>query len=238
MLSYNEILTELGFSKNIITNLDKLSSRKVFDINPYKDNNLHTYVESDIKKNNTYEVPELINNNFNYELFLLGVSTDNNNIYHCILSILDDEYIINTDNLKNNDAEFLRLKLISDLDEKFSDFKYIIEIKKILNNEILVSNNIFLYLSLYLSNTFYIIENNNVLKYGNDYEKSIIFLKKENCYFPIISKKIKIFDSIELDKISNLSKLIEKINIPLSYKKMSLLQIQEIAKSKNIIIIK
>ena len=238
MLSYKELFSEFKFSKNVISNLDILASRKVLNLNPYKDNNLHSYIKSDIKKNNTYEVPELINNNINYELFLLGICSDNNNIYHCILSILDEEYITNTDNIKNKDAEFFRLKLIADLDENYSTFKYIKEINKILNNDILVNNNIFLYLSLYLSKTIYIIENNNIFKYGDNYEKSIILLKKEYYYFPIINSIFKIFDSNELDNINKLSKLIEKISVTVSYNKMSLIQIQDIAKSKDIIITK
>lgn len=230
MLSYKSILTELGFKENVINNMDCHISRKVLNINPYSDNNSYKYLE-----NNTYKISELIQTEFNNDLYLLSLNKDNN-LYHGILSIFDNEYITNTKQIQNKDAEFLRLKLISDLDEKYRDINGIQEYNYILNKNILVNNKIFLFLSVYFKLSFFIVEENKIYKYGDKYTTAIIFQKQNNFYYPVISNNKKIFEIDKLSKIDNDSTLITKIknsNIILS-----LIEIQNIAKENKINIMK
>ena len=235
MLSYKTILAKLDFKENVINNMDCHISKKVLNINPYSDNNSHKYLEDTYKENNTYKISELIKTEFNDDLFLLSLTKDNN-LYHCILSIFDNEYITNTKNVQNKDSEFLRLKLISDLDENYRDINGIKEYKNILNKIILVNNKIFLYLSVYFKLSFFIVEENKIYKYGDKYTTAIIFYLKNNYYYPVISNNKKIFEIDKLNQIDNNSTLISKVknnNIILS-----LIEIQNIAKEKNINIMK
>jgi hypothetical protein len=238
MLSYRELFKDLNFTDNIINNLDILSSRKVLNLNPYKDNNSNEYLKSELKSDETYNVSLTISSKLNCETYLLGIQDNNNNIYHCILSILDDEYITNTKNIQNKDAEFLRLKLISDIDEKYSNIKYIKEFKKIINNEILVNNNIFLYLSIYFKMNFYILDNSKLLKYGNDYEKIIILERRESYYFPVINKNTRYFEKSDIEELDKSSIFVDSIVNKNQYNTMKLSEIQNIALDKGISIVK
>ena len=246
MLETNFILNKLGCNKDLINNVKILESKKVVSIDPYNNNNNFKYITSQ-KDDKTFSIPDYLDNLIQgLNIYILNVK----NIYESILSIISNEYLIENDDNKNKLSTTFMIKLLTDLDESYGNIKNKKNLRLMLDKKKVINDDIFYYLKEYLKSNIYLINdlNKTIKKYelNSKVEKeiNIIFLKKDNNYFPIFGKvdnqTLKTYNSdmFENEKFKNSVILKEFSSKNTNLKSQHLKNIQDIAIKLNINIMK
>jgi hypothetical protein len=243
MLETKVILKKLGCKKDIINKIVMIENNKVINLDPYSNNNVNNYISENIK-GKILELPEFLKflENEN-EFYVMNVK----NIYECVLVLFDDEYFNEEEKINVKYADFLRIKLLTDLDEKFSDLKNKKKVREILDQLVDVNDEVFNYFKLYFGVNIFIInkEKKFFKKYENSQnDKCIFIIKINNNYYPIVGKKdnlnIRIFNNKDFEKYEffNTTNKILEVNSDINYNKYSLPELQQKAGELNIKIMK
>lgn len=243
MLETKVILESLGCKKNIILKVENFEKNTVINLNPYNNNNTNNYINKKIKQK-ILELPDFLKfMEHENDFYILNVS----NIFECILALFDDEYFKEQDNINKKYSDFLRIKLLTDLDERFSNLKNKNQIRSILDKKSEVNDEIFYYLKEFFGVNIYLIKEKNKLikKYSYTENNNCVFIIQiEDNYLPIIGKvdnqSVRIYNDSFTEKyeiFKNCNELLDvKSEIKLS--KLSLLEIQNHAKDLKINIMK
>jgi hypothetical protein len=245
MLDTIIILKELGCKKNIIDKFNDIQQKKVINLNPYNDNNTNSYIDEE-QKDKTFKLPNFLKE-FEDVMDFYIINTES--LYETLLALFDDEYYNEPDEVSIKASDFFRLKLLTDLDENYSNIKNRKNLRLMLDNKITLSDDIFYYLRDYFNVNFYLIKEKDktIKKYTIGSNNNIFILSTNNKYYPIIGKNnninVRLFnqDNFDINKIVILKNSIEFTEFKssqINFKNMSLLEIQEKALDLKINIMK
>lgn len=245
MLETKIILESLGCKKNIISKVSNFEKNKVINLNPYNNNNSYNYID---EKNNQKILPlpdflKILESE--NEFYILNTTS----IFECLLALFDDEYYKEQDNINKKYSDFLRIKLLTDLDERFSNLKNKNKVRNILDLRTEVNDELFYYLKEFFGVSIFVIKQNTKLikKYTFDENNNCVFLIDiDSKYYPIIgkieNKNVRIFNNDFTDKYDLFKKCKEFTDIKSednnNFNKLSLVEIQEKAKEYKINIMK
>ena len=179
------------------------------------------------------------------EFYILNTSS----IFESLLALFDDEYYKEQDNINKKYADFLRIKLLTDLDERFSNLKNKNKVRNILDLRTEINDELFYYLKEFFGVSIFIIKQNTKLikKYTYDENNNCVFIINiDSKYYPIIGKKenqnIRIYNNDFIDKYDLFKNCKEFTDIKTednnNLTKLSLVEIQEKAKEYKINIMK
>lgn len=241
MLETKIVLKELGCNNEVINKIIEIEKNKVVNLNPYNINNSSTYLKDEVKEK-VFELPLFLKfMNKDYSFYILNVK----NFYECILALFDDEYFEEEEKVNIKYAEYLRIRLLTDLDEKYSDLKNKKKVREILDNKASVNEEIFFYIKQYFGVNIFNIkqQNQSVKKYENlDNDNCVFIINIDNNYYPIIGKKdtknIRLFNLKEFEQFEFFTKINKSINTNTDYSKLALPELQQKAEDLNIKIMK
>lgn len=243
MLETKIILESLGCKKNIISKIEQFEKNKVINLNPYINNNNNNYID-DKQKQKTLQLPEFLKfMELENEFYILNLS----NLYECLLALFDDEYYKEQENINKKYCNFLRIKLLTDLDERFSHLKNKNKIRSILDQKSEINDEIFYYLKEFFGMNIYVINEKSKLikKYLYlDTNNCVFIINIENNYYPIVGKKdnenIRIYNNNFTDKYDIFKNCNEYSDIKseINLSKLSLLEVQNHATDLKINIMK
>jgi len=243
MLETKNILESLGCKKSIILKVNQFEKKKVINLNPYNNTNTNSYIDKK-NKQKILKLPEFLKFlEIENESYILNV----NSIYECVLALFDDEYYNEEDNINKKYSDYLRIKLLTDLDEKFSYLKNKNKIRSILDNKLEINDEIFYYMKDFFGVNIFVIKEDNKLikKYSFSENNNCIFIIKiDNKYYPIIgknnNKNIRIFNNDLTDKydLFKKCKVYTDIKSEINFNKLSLTEMQDYSKELNINIMK
>ena len=244
MLETNIILVGLGCKKNIIYKINEIEKKKVINLDPYNSNNSNTYINNKINKK-TFQLPNFLKSlEQQRDYFILNVE----NIYECVLALFDDEYYKEEEKINKKYSNFFRIKLLTDLDEKFSDLKNKKKIREMLDNRMTVMDDIFYYFKEFFCVSIYVIKESNksIKKYINSENQNyVLIIQIENQYYPIIGKEdnnnVRIFnDSLMIDELDIFKKAskFSEVSSEINYNILLLADVQKKAQELNIHIMK
>lgn len=245
MLETKIILESLGCKKNIVSKVSEFEKNKVINLNPYNKNNSYNYID---EKNNQkiLSLPDFLKIlESENEFYILNTSS----IFESLLALFDDEYYKEHDDVNKKYADFLRIKLLTDLDERFSDLKNKNKIRNILDLRSEVNDELFYYLKEFFGVSIFVIKQNSKLikKYTfNENNNCVFIIDNDSKYYPIIgkidNKNVRIYNNDFTDKYDIFKKYKEFTNIKsdeeFNLTKLSLVEIQEKAKEYKINIMK
>jgi hypothetical protein len=247
MLDSKLILSELGCKKEIINKLLELEKNKVVNLNPYNTNNTNIYVKEDLK-DKIFKLPSFLKDiEKEYEFFIFNVE----NIFECLLSIFDEDYYQEQENNNKKFSNILRIRLLTDLDEKYKNISNKKNLRSMLDEKISISTDIFYYIKEYFGVSIYLIHESTKLIKQYVYQNNnnfVFIIEINNKFYPIIGKNLdnknltkfnnNNFNISEYDFFNQAKQLVDSKTSEINFKNLCLTDIQEKAKCLNIKIMK
>lgn len=243
MLETKIILKELGFKNDILSRINQIENNKVLNLDPYNNNNVNNYIKENIKQK-ILDLPDFLKflENEN-EFYVMNVT----NIFECVLALFDDEYFKEEEEVNIKYADFLRIKLLTDLDEIFSDLKNKKKVREILDKKSIVNDEVFNYFKEFFGVNIFLInkEKKTFKKFEYKENTNCVFILNINSdYYPVIGKKdnlnIRIFNYNDFEKYDyfKLNNKVSEVISDTNFSKYSLTELQQKAGELNIKIMK